>query len=106
MANESMKKAEIIYPDLSYKIVGAAFAVSNEEGYGRREHYYRKALASELRNMRLKCVEEKMIRIRYRDGSFGTYFMDVLVEDKIVVEIKTTYRMQYVDIKQVVDYLR
>ena len=106
MANESMKKAEIIYPELSYGIIGAAFEVFNEEGYGRREHYYREALYKTLRAAGISSIKERLIQWRHKDGTSGRYFVDLLVEDKIVVEIKVKYRMEYVDIRQVTDYLR
>ncbi len=106
MEMERRVSDKVIYPELSYEALGAAFRVFKESGYGRHEQYYRNALFAELKHKSTRCVPEQRICVTYKDGTVGNYFIDILVEDKIVVEVKTKYRMEYVDIKQVLDYLR
>ena len=102
MANDDDK---IIYKDLSYKITGAAFNVFNKIGYGLNEKYYQKALALELDNLGISYIREKQIKIDYGNQNIGSYFADFIVDDKIVVELKTKPRFGYVHIRQVVEYL-
>lgn len=101
-----MDRENLIYPDLSYKITGLAFKVFNTAGYGMNEKFYQKAFAEELKNNNINFEREKLIKINYGDKSLGNYFMDFLVDNKIVVELRVRPKFGYTDIKQVVGYLR
>ena len=103
---DKIKSNDLIYPDLSYKIVGAAFQVFNKLGFGHKEIYYQRALVKELEAIGLPTVKEKAIPFQYKDEILGYYKPDVLVEDKIVVELKVRPKIGYVHINQVLGYLR
>jgi len=105
MANTN-KDNKIIYPELSYKIVGAAFEVYNNLGYGLREDYYQKAFAQELTNMNLTHEREKVIDMSYKGSKVGKHRLDFIVGNKIVVELKTRHALGYPYIKQVTSYLK
>lgn len=98
-------KNDIIYKDLSYQIVGAAFNVFNELGYGMQEKYYQRSFEKELAKLSIPYEKEKFIRLAYHSEPIGNYFADFIVADKIVVELKTRPRFGYIHIKQVVEYL-
>ncbi|HOK35288.1 MAG TPA: GxxExxY protein [Candidatus Pacearchaeota archaeon] len=96
-----MNETKIIYPELSYKIIGVAFKIFNEIGFGMSEKFYQKAFARELDKEKISYEKEKCIKLNYQDQNIGSYFLDFLIEDKIVIELKTRPRFGYVHIKQV-----
>lgn len=98
--------AKLVYPELSYKIVGVLFTVYNSLGYGYQEKYYQRAIAKELEKAQLKYKKEQKAIIKYRGEIIGRYFIDFVVEDKIVVELKLTNDFYKKDIKQVLGYLK
>ncbi len=103
MANRNTQ--EIIYKDLSYQIVGAAFAVFNELGYGMPEKYYQRAFEAELQRLGIPYEREKLIVLNYKGISLGRYFVDFMVDGKVVVELKVRPRLGYVHLRQVSEYL-
>ncbi len=101
-----MNDGKIIYPELSYQIIGAAFRVFNIVGYGLREKVYQQSFARELELLKLSFVKECLVEIMYKDEKIGKFFLDFIVENKIVVELKVRSRFGYTDIRQVMDYLK
>lgn len=111
MANIQIKTGDkfsekIIYPDLSYKIIGAAFQVFNTCGYGRSENFYQKAFAKELELVGIKFVREKKVVSEYKGEQIGRYFLDFDIENKVSAELKARPKLGYAHIKQIVDYLK
>jgi GxxExxY protein len=86
--------------DLSGRVIGCAFAVLNSLGAGFLEKVYENALALELRTAGLAVAQQCSIKVRYKDVVVGDYCIDLLVEDMLLVELKTvralddTHRMQ------------
>ncbi|PIU99379.1 GxxExxY protein [Candidatus Wolfebacteria bacterium CG03_land_8_20_14_0_80_36_15] len=98
--------AEVIYLELSYKIIGLAFRVFNELGYGMNEKHYQKAFVKELEQEGINFEREKPVIINYKDKTIGKYFLDFVIDNKIIVELKIRPRIGYTHIKQVFSYLR
>jgi GxxExxY protein len=94
-----------IYKELSRQIVGAAFAVFNNTGFGMPEKYVQAAYAEELKALNLKYDKEFYLKLNYLDKIFTKHFADFRVEDKVIVEIKVRPYLGYVHIKQVQAYL-
>lgn len=78
----------IPYQDLTYKIIGAAMKVHGSLGPGLREEHYQRALAIKLREIDMTVPEEYYVEIHDRGEWLGRLYLDLLVEDSIVVEIK------------------
>jgi GxxExxY protein len=97
---------ELLYKELSYKIVGLSFNVFNELGYGYRENIYQRAFAEELKKNKLKYKSECPVRLKYGDRIIGTYFIDFIIADKIVIELKFVNDFYTRDIKQLISYLK
>jgi len=96
----------IIYRDLSYKIVGILFDVFNTLGYGYQEKYYQKAIAEGLRTLNINFQEQLSFKLTYNDKIIGRYYLDFLVDDKIILEIKKGNYFSKSNIEQIKGYLK
>ncbi|MDP3800378.1 MAG: GxxExxY protein [bacterium] len=103
MANKEVQ--DLIYKDLSYKIVGIAFDVFNSLGYGMQEKYYQKAFAKELEILNIPYKKEERVILDYKESSLGSYLADFIVDDKVIIELKVRPRLGYTHIRQVTEYL-
>ncbi len=103
---KELRREDLIYPALSYKIVGCAFDVHNELGGGHHEKYYQRALAEALRNHNLIFKEQVYYSLKYHGKIVGKGFVDFIVNDKIIVEIKKGDRYSKRHIDQVLEYLK
>jgi GxxExxY protein len=81
--------ADILYKDLSYKIVGAAMEIHRILGAGFLEAVYQKALVSELSSLGICFEEFKQLPVYYKDQLVGNYEADVVVGNQIILEIKS-----------------
>jgi GxxExxY protein len=75
--------------DLSGRVIGCAFTVLNTLGAGFLEKVYESALALELRAAGLAVVQQCSARVYYNGVVVGEYFADLLVDDLLLVELKT-----------------
>ncbi len=96
----------LLYPDLSYELVGLSYEVYNDLGFGYQEKYYQRAYSLLLENCCKKYKKEQRCTILFEGRIIGRYFIDFVVEDIIVVEFKVgnDFHLQY--IKQVLGYLK
>ncbi len=97
---------EIIYSELSYKIIGIAFKVFNSLQYGHQEKYYQRAFESELNKEKIKYEKEKEVALNYNGSKIGKYYLDFLIDDKIIIELKVLSVYRYKNIRQVLEYLK
>ena len=93
------------YDDITYRIIGAAIAVYNALGPGFPEKFYQKALAVEMEKRGLSFEREKPIEIYYDDVIVGLFYLDFLVEDAVVVEIKALAQLTTLHLEQAISYL-
>jgi GxxExxY protein len=100
------KKQDLIYPSLSYKLIGIAFNIHNKMGGGLREKAYEEGFAHALEKTNISFERQLKIPIEYLGMKVGNRFLDLLVNDKIVVELKATDRFYKNDIHQLFEYLR
>jgi len=103
---KKLQRQDLIYPELSYKIVGCAFEVHNNLGGGHHENYYQRALAEAFRAAALDFKQQIYYPMSYRGKVVGKNFLDFLVNGKIVVEIKKGNRYSKKHIDQVLNYLK
>jgi GxxExxY protein len=93
--------------DLSYLIRGAAFKVHTALGPGLLESVYEAALSHELRKIDLMVKNQVGIPFIYDEIKFDIGFrLDILVNDKVIVEIKSVGSLQDVHHKQLLTYLK
>ena len=96
---------KLIHPELSYQIMGSAFSVFNDLGWGHKEAYYQRALVEEFNKRGVKYKKEIIFPIKYNEKIIAKYRIDFVVENKIVIELKIRPRIGYVHLKQVLQYL-
>ena len=94
------------HTDLTGQIIGASHTVHNELGHGFLEKVYQNALMIELRDLGLIVEKESPIKVKYKGHIVGDYFADLLVENKLIVEIKAVKQLTEVHEVQLVNYLK
>jgi len=80
--------------DLTYSINGAIFEVSRTLGFGFLEKVYENALLVELHKRGLRAESQVPIKVRYKGEIVGEYFADILVEGKIIIELKAVENLE------------
>ena len=78
----------LLYQEISDAILRCFYTVYNELGYGFLEKVYENSLALELRNNQLNCIQQAPINVYYEQTKVGIYYADLLVESKVIVELK------------------
>ena len=92
--------------ELTYEINGAVFEVNRILGPGFLEGVYQNALMVELRNRGLKAESQVAITVDYKDNVVGEYIADILVEEKVILELETVDRLEKIHEAQLLNYLR
>ena len=77
------------YEDLTRRIIGGAIEVHRALGPGLLERTYEAAMLIEMRHQQLRCTRQVGIPIRYRGEWIGEYRIDMIVEDLVILEIKS-----------------
>jgi GxxExxY protein len=92
--------------ELTYKINGAVFEVNRVLGAGFLEKVYENALLLELRKQGLKAEGQVPISVFYGGEVVGEYAADILVEDKVILELKAVEKIQKIYVAQLLNYLK
>ena len=93
------------YEEITHKIIGAAYKVYNQLGFGFLESVYHKAMLIELAKYDLKVESEKPLNVFYDDQVVGDFNADLFVENTIVVELKSKQNIAKGHEVQLVNYL-
>ena len=91
---------------LTYLINGAIFEVNRILGPGFLEKVYENALLMELKARGLRAEAQYPIKVRYKDQIVGEYFADLLVEEQVIIELKTVDRLEKIHEAQLLNYLK
>lgn len=102
----AVKKDNLLFPELSYEIVGAAYEVFNGIGYGHQEKFYQRALAKVFAEKKIPYKEQVYTPLKFKDEVIGRQYLDFLVDGKVIVELKKDARFSKAHIDQVISYLR
>jgi len=98
--------SKIKYKDLSEKIIKSFYDVYNELGWGFLESVYEKALAIVLKEKGLTVERQKAIPVYFHNKDVGEFRADIIVENKIILELKTVSRLEAVHEAQILNYLK
>ena len=99
-------EGKVIYKELSYIIMGVLFEVDNELGFGYREKIYENAIAETFNRKKIGYRRQASYQVLFKGKEVGRHYLDFIVEDKVVLEIKRGNYMSPRSIKQVIGYLK
>jgi GxxExxY protein len=98
---------EGLHRELTESIIGAAISVHRELGPGLLESVYEKCLAFELADRGLSVTTQKEIPVRYKNLTFDCSFRaDLIVENKVLLELKSIDQLTAIHTSQVITYLK
>lgn len=97
---------EYLHKELTSKIIEAFYKVYNSLGFGFLEKVYENALKYELESMHLKVEKQKPIDVYYREIKVGEYFADLMVENKVILELKAAEFLIEEHELQLINYLK
>ncbi len=98
--------AKVIYPELSYEIVGLLYDVHNQLGNRYQEKYYQRAVEVKLKGKKISYKKEIAVDLTMDGAKIGKYFLDFLVDDKVVLELKVKPVLTKNDYRQIRAYLQ
>lgn len=105
-ADDRLRRKDLVYPELSYQMMGILFDVWTEVGFGHKEKFYQNAVSIGLKNSEMNFDEQVPMKVYYKNQKIGMYYFDFLIESKIVLEIKVRNYFSKKDIEQVYSYLK
>lgn len=100
-----VRKQDLLYPGLSFKIVGISYDVYNTLGAGHYEKTYHKGMALGLVRNKLEYFHEYRVDLDVYGKKAGQCFADFLVDNKAIVEIKKGLKLKKEDVEQTLKYL-
>lgn len=98
--------ADILYKELSYQIIGALFDAFKSLGSNYQEKYCQRAVEMFLIKRKIPFKREVPVKIIVEDNQIGKHFLDFLINDSVVLELKKGNKNNMSDIKQVLMYLK
>ncbi len=98
--------AEYLFKELSYTVVGALYSVHNILGPGLLESAYEGALVIECRRLNLAVEQQKVYPVYYKGELAGAYIADLVIEGKLILELKSVSKLTPVMEAQLINYLR
>jgi len=99
-------KKEILEKGLTNKIIKSFYNVYNKLGYGFLEKVYEKSLIIEFTKQEIDCENQKPISVYYDDIKVGEYFADIIVENRVIIELKATEILKKENEAQLYNYLK
>ena len=94
------------HKELTSKIIGCAYKVYNELGFGFLESVYKKAMLIELSKNGLNAESEKPLKVYYDGYVVGDFYVDIFVEECILIELKAVRNLAKEHEVQLVNYLK
>jgi GxxExxY protein len=92
--------------DLTYQINGAVYEVNKELGAGFLEKVYGNALLLELHTRGLMAESQVPLEVKYKDQTVGSYYADIVVDDRVILELKAVEMLLNVHTAQLLNYLK
>ena len=96
----------MLHEEITEKIIKSAMNVYNTLGFGFMEKVYENSLMVELELSGLKVIQQHPVKVCYKERSVGDYIADIVVEDKIIIELKSIEQLNKVHEVQLVNYLK
>ena len=100
-----MPRRRLIHEELTQFVIGAFYEVYNTLGFGFLEHIYKAALEHELRARGHRIAHEMWVTVFFKGITLGKQRLDLVVDEKLVVELKSTYDLRPGALRQLHNYL-
>lgn len=97
---------ELVHRELTKEIIDSAFKVHNALGCGLLEKVYGNALVWDLELKNRKVEAQRSFKVVYRDKEVGTYYADLVLDDAVIVEVKSVEKIDDIHRAQLINYLR
>lgn len=97
---------ELLYKELSYKLVGAAMEVHKILGPGFLEKTYQRAYETELKIQKIPFITQKKIKVFYKDIDLGFQILDLVINNAIIIELKAVFEILPIHQAQLLSYLK
>ncbi len=100
-----MAKVETPYDALTYKLIGIAMAIHSELGPGLPEELYKNAVSLLLAENNIAFERERVVSVLFRDRTIGSFKLDFVIEQKVIVEFKAIASLAPIHEQQTLTYL-
>jgi GxxExxY protein len=104
--DKTIQGMELIGKELTEKIIGACFEVSNELGAGFLESVYQKALQIALSQKNMRVEIQSPLKVLFRGQVVGDFYADMIIEDSVIVELKVAKALSSEHEAQLMNYLK
>jgi len=95
-----------LHQDVTEKIIKAYYNDYNELGYGFLEKVYQNSMMIELKSLGLNCEKQRPISVSFKGFNVGEYFADIIVENKVIIELKAAEGLVEEHEAQLLNYLK
>jgi hypothetical protein len=96
----------LVHRELTERIIGCFFEVYNELGQGFPERVLRRAMMIAMLEKGLRAEEEVQLKVHFRGEVIGTFFVDIVVEGAVLIEIKALPELERRSVTQLLNYLK
>ena len=96
----------MLHANITEKIIKAFYKVNNTLGFGFLEKVYENAMVVELQKLGCKVLQQKSIKVYYKNEEIGDYYADLLVNDSVIVELKAAESLCEEHEAQLINYLK
>ncbi len=96
----------MLHAEITDKIINSFYKVHNTLGFGFLEKVYENALVIELKRAELNVLQQQNIKVFYENQVVGDYFADIIVSDRIILEIKAAEGLREENRAQLINYLK
>ena len=101
-----MEQNNFIHKELTYKVIGCAMEVHRELGYGFLEKVYENSLMILFEREGIKAQQQYPIPVYFSDRIVGEYSADIVIEDKLIIELKAVEKLINIHCAQLLNYLK
>ncbi len=101
-----MQTDKLLHRELTYKIIGILFKVHKSLGCGFPEKIYQRAIEMELKKENISYVTQKEFKVKYEGEEIGRFRLDLVIDNKVIVELKAVERLPKVFREQLISQLK
>lgn len=101
-----MQTDKLLHRELTYKIIGILFKVHRSLGCGFPEKIYQRAIEAELKKENIPYITQKEFKVKYEGEEIGHFRLDLVIDNKVILELKAVERLPKVFREQLISQLK